>query len=179
MNGETPPPDQDNPAWLAQANFLTALVFVVLGIAIVWLSWNMPRLEVRRIHPATIPALVPLLLGGALTLCGGLLALGSWRQLDGREGWAALGRLFTGMTFVRVATLTALVLVYTLGLIGLMPFWLAAAVFITAFIVIFEVYLSDTPRPLLTSLMWGVGQGLIIGIAVTLMFERGFLVRLP
>lgn len=171
---------QDNPAWMTHANLITALVFVALGLAIIWMSWNMPRLEVRRIHPSTIPGLVPMLLGGALTLCGALLAVDSWRNVRTSPGtWADLGRIFTGMVFVRVAVLSALVLVYTLGLIGQMPFWLATTIFVTGAIMVFEVYLTETPRSLLKSLPWALLQGVIVGISVSVLFERGFLVRLP
>ena len=79
----------------------------------------------------------------------------------------------------RVAAAMALILVYSLGLVGWLPFWLATAVFVTAFIVCFE-YLLEAPRPSLgRTLAWALGVGLFAGIAVVLVFERGFLVRLP
>jgi hypothetical protein len=64
----------------ARADLLTALVLVALGLIIFYLSWTMPRLENRHVHPATIPGLVPIFLSIALTVCGLLLL---WRSAAG------------------------------------------------------------------------------------------------
>ena len=53
----------------ARADQVTALVFFVLGVAMAIGGYTMDRLEVRQIHPASIPGLVPMILGGLLALC--------------------------------------------------------------------------------------------------------------
>ncbi|MFN4211974.1 MAG: hypothetical protein ACK4G5_15505, partial [Devosia sp.] len=65
--------DSTDLAIRARADLITAVVLIALGLLVTYLSWTMPRLEARRIHPATIPGLVPIMLGVLLTLCGGLL----------------------------------------------------------------------------------------------------------
>lgn len=161
-----------------RADLIAAIALVALGLAVTYFSWTMDRLEVRRIHPATIPGLVPMILGGALTLCGTLLLVRSVR-LDQRGAGAALVRVLVSWTAVRVLTVLGLALVYTLLLVGNMPFWLASSLFIFTFIVLFETVLADQPGSLIHTLIWGTVVALAGGLGVYFVFERIFLVRLP
>jgi hypothetical protein len=173
--------ETDNPhenAVAVRADLITALVLVALGLVVVYFSWTMDRLEVRRIHPATIPGLVPLILGGALTFCGALLGWRSWRLRSAGSG-AALLRLFVSWSAVRVGTILVLALVFTLGLMGRMPFWLAAGIFIFSFIMLFETILADKPKRLVSTLLWAIGIAAAGGGGIWYVFERIFLVRLP
>src|SRR6056297_2853194 len=58
----------------ARADRITAFVFFVLGAAMTWGGYVMDRLEIRQIHPASIPGLVPMFLGVALMLCRSALS---------------------------------------------------------------------------------------------------------
>lgn len=161
-----------------RADLITAIVLVALGLVVTYFSWSMDRLEVRRIHPSTIPGLVPLILGIALTLCGSLLAFRSAR-LDTKTGGAALIRVLVSWQAVRVLAVLGLALIYTLGLVGRMPFWLASALFIFAFITLFETVLADRPGSLLHTLIWALIVALGAGLGVYYVFGQIFLVRLP
>jgi hypothetical protein len=178
MSSMQVPTETDEAAIRARADLLTAIVLVGLGLATFYFSWTMPRLENRHIHPATIPGLVPIILSAALTLCGALLALRSWR-IDAPGGWRGLMALFTTRQAVRVLVILGLALIHTLVLVGWLPFWAAAMLFIFAFIVIFETWLSDTPASPLSSLAWAIAIAVIGGGGIYLVFERIFLVRLP
>ena len=57
------------------ADRLTAVAFFALGAAMAWGGFVMDRLEIRHIHPASIPGLVPMVLGGALMICAVLLVV--------------------------------------------------------------------------------------------------------
>ena len=162
----------------ARADLLTALILVGLGCVVIYLSWTMPRLEARRIHPSTIPGLVPFFLGIGLAFCGGLLALRSWR-IQAPGGWQGLFGLLKTREALRVGVLLALALVHTLVLVGLIPFWAAAMLFIFAFIMIFETWLSDGPAEPLKSALWALAIAVVGGGGIYLVFERIFLVRLP
>lgn len=170
--------DTDDEGVRARADLVTALVLLALGLAVVYLSWTMPRLEVRRIHPSTIPGLVPLLLGIALTVCGGLLAWRSWR-IDAPGGWQDLFGLVRTREALRVGVVLALALVHTLVLVGLIPFWAAAMLFIFAFIMVFETWLNEGPADPLRSFLWALAIAVVGGGGIYLVFERIFLVRLP
>lgn len=170
--------DTDDEGVRARADLVTALALIALGLTVVYLSWTMPRLEVRRIHPSTIPGLVPLLLGLALTLCGGLLAWRSWR-IDAPGGWQRLLGLLATRQALRVGVVLALALVHTLVLVGLIPFWAAAMVFIFAFIMVFETWLNEAPADPVRSFLWALVIAVGGGGGIYLVFERLFLVRLP
>lgn len=171
-------PASTEDAVRVRADLITAVVLVALGLAVVYFSWTMDRLEVRRIHPATIPGLVPLILGGALTLCGSLLFFRSVR-LDQPGAGAPLVRTLVSWSAIRVATALGLALVYTLLLVGNLPFWLASSLFVFTFITLFETVLADHPGSLVRTLIWAGFVALIGGLGVYVVFDRIFLVRLP
>jgi hypothetical protein len=163
----------------ARADLMMALLLVALGLVVFYLSWTMPRLEARRIHPATIPGLVPMILAAALVLCGSLLAVRSWR-IEAPDGWRRLLGLLATREALRVGVVLALALIHTLVLVGWLPFWAAAMVFIFAFILVFETWLGDGPPVNLpATLAWAFGIAVLGGGAIYYVFERIFLVRLP
>ncbi|WP_309085457.1 tripartite tricarboxylate transporter TctB family protein [Chelativorans sp.] len=162
----------------ARADLLTAIVLVALGLVIFYLSWSMPRLEPRRIHPATIPGLVPMILGLTLAFCGALLG---WRagSIEAKGGWQALGRVLVSRPAVRILALLALALFYTLVLVGWLPFWAASMLFIFTFILLFELSMTDQPADPLRSGIWALAIAVTAGWGIFFVFERIFLVRLP
>ena len=164
---------------MVRADLLTGLTILALGIAVAWLSWEMPRLATRGIHPATAPGLVPGLLGVALAFCGAILAGRSLRILGNGAGWAAFLGLFTTPEAGRVAATMALTIAYALLLVGWLPFWAATMLFVFAFIVMFERGFAASPHPLWRTFLTAAVQAIIVAVVVTLVFERGFLVRLP
>src|SRR5690606_41698176 len=87
----TPPTaDDQEAARMVRADLVAAAFFIALGALILYGSWTMPRLEVRRIHPMTVPGLVPGMLSFALIVCGVILAVRSLRaRIEG--GWRELG----------------------------------------------------------------------------------------
>ena len=171
--------NEETQAHMVRADLLTGFVILALGITVIWLSWNMPRLGTRGIHPATAPGLVPGLLGIALAICGAILAGRSLRAFGNGAGWAAFTRLFTTPEAGRVAATLALALIYALVLVGWLPFWAATTLFVFSFIVMFERGFAVSPHPLWRTCLTAALQAIIVAVVVTLVFERGFLVRLP
>lgn len=173
--------DQDSlgGGHVIRADLIAGAVLALLGVMVVHWSWTMPRLENRGVPPMTVPGLVPGVLGAVLAGLGAVLALRSLPALGNGAGWRRFAQMLTGVGARRAAAVVALVLVYALGLVGLVPFWLATALFVLAFVLVFEVWLGAPPRPLGRSLVSGTLQAVIVGAVVVLVFERGFLVRLP
>jgi hypothetical protein len=170
--------DEQDRALRVKADLLTGIVLALLGLFVFYEAYTMSRLEARRIHPATIPGLVPMMLGAGLAFLGALLASRSWRmEADG--GWRAFGALFGSMAAVRVMAGKFLFFVFTLGLIGWLPFWAASMLFIAAFILTFEMVLTDAPVPAATSLFWAAATALVCGGGIYYLFANVFLVRLP
>ena len=60
-----------------------------------------------------------------------------------------------------------------------MPFWLAAAIFVAMFTILFEWQSGEPWPPRARRIGEAVLLGLVTGVAVTLVFEKVFYVRLP
>ncbi|WP_176475718.1 tripartite tricarboxylate transporter TctB family protein [Halomonas salipaludis] len=165
----------------ARADLITGGVFILLGLAVAYAAWEMPRFANRGVHPWVAPGVVPLLLGGLLALCGALLGWraakqGALGKLSQHTSWRML---IASVESRRLWAMIALALMYTLVLLGWLPFWLATGLYVWASIVIFETVLSDKPRRLWRSLVLALLQAVLVAAIVTLVFQYGFLVRLP
>ena len=111
---------------VAASDLRAAIGWFVFGIAVLVGSITMDRLERQDINPYTVPGLLPGLLGIVITLLGVLLALRSWRR-----GGLGGERLHVDAAVVRrLALVIALLLIYSIGLVGRVPFWLASALYV-------------------------------------------------
>jgi putative tricarboxylic transport membrane protein len=145
----------------------------------------MDRLEARHIHPLSAPGLMPGMLGLALAVCSVMLLVGALRVLHTAPpaahvtppaGLSDEGNPGAGFRLISAAVIC---LVYALGLIGRVPYWLATALFVTVFIAFFE-WEADAPASRRAiRLAWAVSLGLATGLAVSYAFRELFLVRLP
>ena len=151
---------------------------LTFSAAILTLTFRMPTYTDQGGHIYTAPGLVPSFYGVVI----GLLSL--W--LAGRAlragALSAAGKgepRETGNSNARFVLAAGLGLIFIVGLIGRMPFWLAATVFVTVFVAAFEWQpgLASTARARRFAVALAIG--LCTGILVTLVFERVFLVRLP
>lgn len=165
---------------LAASDLRGAVGWLVLGVAVLVGSLRMDRLENQDVNPYTVPGLLPGLLGIAMILLSGLLALRSWRR-GGASRNSPRIKLPPAVAG-RLALVIGLVLVYAVGLVGHgLPFWLASALYVTASILILQrpqrvaAGRSVSGRDMLFALAVGLGSGL----AITLVFQDLFLVRLP
>lgn len=148
----------------ARADRITAIVLLAVGIVMLWAGWSMDRLEIRRIHPSSIPGLLPMILGGAISLCAVFLYLGAKDPgTPPTEGsWRTM--LFAGLWSCAFALL----------MVGTLPFFVAAAVYIAGFVILF-----DAEAPPVRRVVSGCIYGIIAASVVSLLFRYAFLVRLP
>lgn len=158
----------------SRADLLSGLAWVAFGAAVIAAAWAMDRFEAQGATLYSMPGLVPGLLGGMLVLLGALLCARALRE----GALAAGGALWPGWNARLLAAMAAMLL-YALGMVGRMPFWLATFLFVAAFIALFEWHergeRGERVRGLLVALVCG---GATSGI-VTAVFEQVFLVRLP
>jgi hypothetical protein len=164
-----------------RSDFMSALGWMGLGIAILIGSVMMDRLEKQGINPYTIPGLLPGLLGIAMTILGALLAARSWRT-------RLLSMTATGDASVKRAEYKRLLLVLglclTFGVVLVghgLPFWLAAALFVTMAIVSLQYQQGKSTGQALNTRAFVKAAviGLGAGIVITIVFQEIFLVRLP
>jgi hypothetical protein len=162
-----------------RSDFLSALGWMALGIAILIGSVMMDRLEKQGINPYTIPGLLPGLLGIAMTILGALLAARSWRpHLLASANRAAVNRAEQ----MRILLVLGLCLAFGVVLVGHgLPFWLAAAIFVTTAILSLQYQARQSTGQQLTVRQFATTAaiGLGAGIAITIVFQEIFLVRLP
>jgi hypothetical protein len=155
-----------------------AAVFLMIGIGVVVLALQMPTFKEQLGEIYTAPGLVPSVHGAVIALLSLWLAVRSIRRgaLAVPIGAPAQRE---GHSNARLALAAVLCLVFTGALIGRMPFWLAAALFVSSFIILFEwrsgASWAERMKPILIAVAIGLGTGW----AVTLVFGRLFLVRLP
>jgi len=164
-----------------RSDFWHGLGWILFGAAVLVGSLTMDRLESQNINPYTVPGLLPGLLGIAMILLGGVLALRSWQ----RGAFAQPRAPFTAHqreVRKRVWMVIALCCVYSVALIGHgLPFWLASSIFITGSILILQRMNRDLEERRLTPKWWG--KALVIGVLASVItqaaFQDLFLVRLP
>jgi hypothetical protein len=191
MSLPTPPPPATTPPAAGpheseapsnpRADFHDALGWLALGLAILCGSLTMDRLEAQGVTPYTVPGLLPGLLGIAMMLLGALLAVRSWRAGAFAPRAAAAAPAEPGARG-RLLLVLALCLGFGVVLVGHgLPFWLAAALFVTVAI----LTLQHAPRRAagrkltLREMLVAAAIGLGAGLAITLVFQEIFLVRLP
>ena len=162
----------------AKADRWTSLVLFALGAAMLAGGYAMDRLEIRQIHPASIPGLVPMILGAAMMLCSSLLFWSARRRAgdapaDPQDAPNAIG------SNRNLAFAAGYSLVYALGLVGWLAFWIATAIYITVFYIHFSWRPDAGSRRRLLHAGLGLAFGLAGALAIATLFEHGFLVRLP
>ena len=163
----------------ARADFIAALLWIAFGAAIAIASWRMDRLENQDINPYTIPGLLPGLLGVAIIFFGTLMLLRSWRAggLASRTGGS---ERMSASALRRFALIVGLCLVFGVVLVGHgLPFWLAAALYVSATIAVLQYPQRRADNEVLRGLVVAAVIGLGAGGVITLVFQQFFLVRLP
>ena len=174
-------PGTDQEHRPARADLHDALGWIALGLAVLVGSVTMDRLQNQNINPYTVPGLLPGLLGIGMLLLGGILALRSWRRGALTEAAPAQPADAHALR-VRIAVVLALCLGYGVGLVGHgLPYWVASSIFVAVAILVLQRMSADPRDRRLTVRTWlqAVAIGLCAAIAVQLVFQELFLVRLP
>ena len=157
-------------------NRLSRSVLCLLGLAMAWGGFEMDRLEIRRIHPASIPGLVPMILGVCMVICSIFLGLGTMSEPDSdapKQEKMNRGNWFD-FTFAAGWSI-----VFAVLLVGRVPFMAAAAVYIAVFAAwyLWPQQTEQAGRLKMVSLV--VLYAGLVAIGISALFQYGFLVRLP
>ena len=156
------------------ADRLTAIVLAALGLSMAFGGYTMDRLEIRGIHPGSIPGLVPMILGVLMVICAVLL----WRDAT-RNPRTEGASILTEGSWIRLGLTAGTCLVYALVLIGWLPFLWSTAIFVFAFTAIFSWPSEADNRQRLMALGGAAVLGLATAWGTSLLFSEIFLVRLP
>lgn len=160
----------------ARADLFAGLAFLAFGGAIVIGSLMMDRLERLQATIYTAPGLVPGMLGLMLALMAVLLIARAIRGGALSQSLPALNL----MSHWRLAVAVFLCLGFAVVLVGHgLPFWLAAASFVTLFLLIFQFEDRRREGTVLRGVAFAIAYGLIAGLVIHHLFQDVFLVRLP
>jgi hypothetical protein len=166
---------------MIKADFLTGLFLVLMNGAILIESWRMPRLEHLKVHPLSVPGIVPGFLALVLIVFGLVLVARSVKAGGHRLGLSRKGvqRVFAEPGNRRLLLTAVLTIIYSGVLIGRTPYWVATGVFIFLFVVAFEWRRGMSARELGRVGLVGGILAIAVTAAVSWVFERLFLVTLP
>jgi len=142
------------------------------GAAVLVASWRMDRLEGLHINPWSVPGLLPGLLGALMMLFGAALFLRGPGANGGTKPSGA-GRTWLALVFC---------VGFAAGLLGHgLPFWLTAAGFMFVAILSFR-WLdreADPTGSLGRLALESAAIAITASVAISLLFQEVFLVRLP
>jgi hypothetical protein len=159
------------------ADMLTGAAWLALAAAIVIGAWVMDRLPHLGATFYQLPGLVPGMLGAAIGLMALLLIARALRA--GALAGAHMPRIEIAAHWRLIVTL-ALGLIFALGLVGRgLPFWLAAALFIAAFVIVFQFADRRRSGTLARGIAFAIVFGVVSGLVIHYGFQDVFLVRVP
>lgn len=174
-HGDAPPPSPRGDLFIAGG-------FLLFGLAVVAASAAMPTFTDQGTPIYVAPGLVPAFHGVVIGLLSLVLAARSISRGALRASAAApdpRARATRRRSVGRIALATALTLVFAVGMIGRMPFWLAAAAFVFVFILVFELRRGVPFANLARDAAWAAAIALAAGWSATLLFQNVFLIRMP
>jgi putative tricarboxylic transport membrane protein len=161
-------------------DLIGGLVWTAFGCLVAVLSWQMDRMTQQGATLHTAPGLWPGIVGALLALLGGALVLRSWQRAQ-RIGWEAAPLDDTNYAPLgSFALAAAMFFVYALLLVGRgLPFWLGTALFVTAFVFLFQYAQRKAHGKTTRGIVVALACGVLTAVAVQLVFEDLFYVRLP
>jgi hypothetical protein len=163
---------------MPRADFVTSLVLLAFGAAMLWVSLEMPRFEQRNINPYSIPGIVPGILAGVNLILAAILFVRSLRRGGFRLGGTGVRSAIFNDGSKRLAIAFVLTVAYAVGLVGVIPFWLATFLFVAVFILVFEWPLVAAKRRWIL-IASALVQGALVSAVVAAVFQELFLVTLP
>jgi putative tricarboxylic transport membrane protein len=185
MTHPHPPRPAPVRSW-ATADHISGLIWLVFGAAVFYGSWTMDRLESQNIDPVTAPGLVPGLVGLGIMAFALVLLFrrGTPPVIGGHD--AALIETSGEDVHDQPANWGRMALSWALcvGFAGLLlgrglPFWLLAGAFVFLHILLLDDPDRIAERPLGRRILVAAIIAACTAAAVTLVFQKIFLVRLP
>ena len=166
---------------MPRADFITSIGLIAFGIAVLVLSIQMPRFEDQGVNRFSVPGIVPGFLGSIIAVLGLVLFVRSIIRKGYRLGLdgAAVDRFFKAEMTKRFALTILVSVAYGWGLIGRINYEIATAIYIFAFVVIFDVKWRRGIKTQWKKILIAAIIAVLVGGIVGTTFRRLFLVNLP
>ncbi len=165
---------------MPKADFVTSIFLIIFGIAVVYLSVNMPKFEELHANPYSVPGVVPGFLGVIIAFLGVVLLVRSIFQKGYRleiTGKTIKGFFSEPMT--RRILLTIFISVAYWVLLGRVWFPLVTGLYVFIFVIIFEFEKGKSIVEQRKKLTVALLMAVITSASVTYTFQYLFLVNLP
>ena len=166
---------------MARADFLTGIALICVSLYVIFESWRMPRLEHLKVHPLSVPGIVPAFIGVVLLIFGAVLVTRSMRRGGHhlRLSYEGFRRMLGNPGNKRLLLTAILCIGYAGFLIGTLPYWFATGLFVFVFITLFEWERGMNAGRRKKYLISAALIAILSSAAITVVFERLFLVALP
>ena len=166
---------------MPRADFITSIGLIAFGIAVLVLSIQMPRFEEQGVNRFSVPGIVPGFLGAIVAVLGLVLFIRSIIRKGYKLGLdgSAVRRFFTAEMTKRFAVTILVSVAYGWGMIGRINYEIATAIYIFAFIVIFDVKWKQGIKTQWKKILIALIIAILVGGIVGTTFRRLFLVNLP
>ncbi len=166
---------------MTRADFITSIGLIAFGIAVLVLSIQMPRFEEQGVNRFSVPGIVPGFLGSIIAVLGVVLFIRSIIRKGYKLGLdgAAIGRFFKAEITKRFAVTILVSMAYGWGMISRINYEIATAIYIFAFIVIFDVKWRQGIKTQWKKILVAAIIAVLVGGIVGTTFRRLFLVNLP
>ena len=165
---------------MPKADFVTSIFLIAFSGAILYFSIKMPRFAERHVNPYSAPGLVPGLLGAILGILGVILLIRSITQ-EGHKlnlNEKTIKGFFKDQTTIRILYSILISVAYWV-LLGKIPFIVVTALYVIAFIIIFEYKKDEEKRARWKNILAAVIIGVVTSVSVSYTFQYLFLVNLP
>lgn len=164
------------------ADRISGLIFLTLGISMLVGGFVMDRLEIRQIHPASIPGLLPMGLGVAMIFCAVLLIVSTRHHptTDTHDSFVENKSTGAQGSYKNLIVTAFLSVAYAAGLVGNISFVVATAIFIF----VFSVYFlwpenKEGAQSKIRVISLCAVYAVVFATGISLLFRYAFLVRLP
>jgi len=166
---------------MVKADFVTSIVLLVFGTAILILSIQMPRFEGLGVNPYSVPGIVPGLLGLILLILGLVLLIRSIMRKGYQLGLTIdiIKQYFKDESTRNFLLALIFSLVYGVFLLTRIPYSLATGLYILFFILVFEYRPKENMSSQKKTILYSLVEAIFVSAGVTLVFRYLFLVDLP
>jgi putative tricarboxylic transport membrane protein len=169
-------------AKMARKDFIASIVLIAFSLTIIIMSYTMPRLERRGIDPFSAPGVVPGMIGLVLLCLALILFVRSVRYGGYRITKGTTDTVQTQNqkgAAVRVMLTLFVSLVYAIGFLGRLNYSVSTALFIFAFICLFEIQPGRSLWNQRKIILFALVQAVVAALLITVVFQNLFLVDLP
>lgn len=166
---------------MPKADFVASIILMAFGIWIVVHSINMPRFKEFGANPFSVPGIVPGILGTVITALSLLVFIRAIR----RKGYKLkisrhnLKSATQDASFKRMIITCSVCVLYGLGMVGTISYYLATFVYVFIFLIIFQYRFSESYQSQIKLIGWSFVQAILIAATVGVVFRYLFLVDLP